>query len=525
MRVDGRMMAVTLVTGNFFQVVRVDAVMGRALGPADDERSGGNPVIVLSDRGWNRRFNRDPNVLGRTVLVAGAPFEIVGVMPAGFRGLAVGAPDFWAPLSQLAQFIPGQRGREDSVGVGIVGRLKPGLSMENARAQVAAWDANQSAAPVDRHAMNIELRPRRGTLPDPIEALAIFAPLFFAFGLILMIGCANVANLLLARGVARQREIGMRLSLGASRGRIVRQLLTENLLLAMAAAAGGYLVSRLALEGLVYWVMRTAPTDLGEINLSVPAADWRVAVFLVILAATATALFALLPALQATRIEVVRTLRGELLNNARPGRARNVLIGVQVFASALLLICAAIFLRSAIASSRYESGVRSADTVLIDVGNEPKRTALIQAIATESTITAYAALRPGLMAPAGDAFADTSAGKRSVGYKTCLPAISRCSAFPSCAGVHSRRPSGQNIPWSLSRSRSRVPSGRTVVASAKRSGSGRISRPGRGPQMKRRCRRAWLRWSASRGTCRASASATSGVQTFSCRPVLTRRRR
>jgi predicted permease len=416
-RVDGRMMAVVLVTGNFFRVVRVDAVMGRALGPADDARSGGNPVIVLSDKGWDRRFNRDPNVVGRTVLVSGAPFEIVGVMPAGFRGLAVSAPDFWAPLSQLAHFMPGARGREDSVGVGIVGRLKPGVSRENARAQLAAWDSNQSAAPVDRRAMNIELLPRRGTLPHPMEAVALFTPLFLAFGLILMIGCANVANLLLARGVARQREIGVRLSLGASRSRILRQLMTENLLLAMAAALGGYLFSRLALEGTVYWVTRAAPVDLGEINLSVPAADWRVALFLVVLATMATALFALMPALQATRIEPVRTLRGELVPHARPGRARNVLIGIQVFASALLLICAAIFLRSAIASSRYEPGLRTGDTVLIDVGNEPGRTALIQAIATESTLTAYAALRPGLMAPAGDAFADTSAGKRSVGYR------------------------------------------------------------------------------------------------------------
>jgi predicted permease len=414
-RVDGRMMAVTLVTGNFFQVLRVDAVMGRALGPADDARSGGNPVIVLSDKGWNRRFDRDPNVLGRTVLVAGAPFEIVGVMPAGFRGLTVGSPDFWAPLSQLAQFRPGERGREDSVGVEIVGRLKPGLSKENARAQLAAWDSNQSAAPDDR-AMNVELVPRRGTLPQPMEAVAIFTPLLFAFGLILMIGCANVANLLLARGVARQREIGMRLSLGASRRRIVRQLLTENLLLAMAAAAGGYLFSRLALEGMVYWVMRTAPVDLGNVNLSVPGADWRVALFLVVSAATATALFALMPALQATRIEPVRTLRGELVKDARPGRARSVLIGVQVFASALLLICAAIFLRSATASSRFESGFRTADTVLIHISDE-KRAATIQAIATESTITAYAALRPGLLDSARDAFADTGAGKTSVGYK------------------------------------------------------------------------------------------------------------
>ena len=412
------MMAVTLVTGNFFQVVGVNAVMGRALSPADDGRSGGNPVLVLSDKGWDRRFKRDPNVLGRTVLVNGAPFEIVGVMPAGFRGLQVGSPDFWAPLSQFAQFRPGLRGREGRrVGVEIVGRLKPGMSRENARAQLAAWDSNQSAAAVERRAMNIDLVPRRGTLPQPMEAVAVFTPAFFAFGLILMIGCANVANLLLARGVARQREIGVRLSLGASRRRIVRQLMTENLLLAMAAAAGGYLISRLALEGTVYWVMRVAPVDLGDVNLSVPAADWRVALFLVVAATASTALFALMPALQATRIEPVRTLRGELVKDARPGRARNALIGVQVFASALLLICAAIFLRSGIAASRFDPGLRTADTVMIDVSNEPKRAAMLQAIATDPAISAHAALRPALMIEARDAFADTGAGKTPVGYK------------------------------------------------------------------------------------------------------------
>ena len=387
LRVDGRMMAVTLVTGNFFHVVGVNPVIGRALAPVDDE-SGASPAIVLSDKGWNRRFNRDPNILGRTVLVGGTPFEIVGVMPAGFRGLEVGAADFWAPLSQLAQFQPAHRGREDSVGVEIIGRLKPGVSMESARTQIAAWDSNRQVPVGDRRAETIVLLPRRGTIPHPMEAVAVFTPLFFAFGLILMIGCANVANLLLARGVARQREIGIRLSLGASRRRIVRQLLTESSLLALAAAGGGYLIPRAALETIVYWAMRTMPVDVG-VDLNVPAADWRVAVFLVIAALAATAFFALMPALQATRVEPVRMLRGELVRDTRPGRTRNALIGIQVFASALLLICAAIFLRSAIASSRFDPGIRTADTVLIEMINEPKRAAMIQAIASESTITAY----------------------------------------------------------------------------------------------------------------------------------------
>ena len=421
-RVDGRVMAVTLVTGNFFQVVRVNPLMGRALAPADDE-SGGNPVIVLSDRGWNRHFHRDPNVLGRTVLVGGAPFEIIGVMPGGFRGLEVTGPDFWAPLPQLARFSPDNRAGDDRVGVAVIGRLKPGVSMESARAQVAAWEANRRAAAADGRADAIVLRPRRGTLPQPMEALAIFTPLFLTFGLILLIGCANVANLLLARGVARQREIGIRLSLGASRYRIVRQLMTESWLLALAAAAGGYLISRVALEGIVYWAMRTMPVGLGEpnINISVPAADWRVAAFLLVAAMAATAFFALLPALQATRIDPVRTLRGELVKDARPGRARNALIGIQVFASALLLICAAIFLRSAIASSRFDPGFRIADTVQIDIVNEPKRAAMLDAIASESTVAAYAALRPGILGQGFPAVAAVGTTRTPVAYKFVSP--------------------------------------------------------------------------------------------------------
>src|SRR6185295_4607228 len=113
LRVDGRMMRGNLVSASFFRVVRVNPIIGRALSAADDDRAGGNPVLVLSDKGWQRHFNRDRNVMGRTVFVAGAPFEIVGVMPEGFRGLEVSAPDFWAPLARVGDFVPAVRGAED----------------------------------------------------------------------------------------------------------------------------------------------------------------------------------------------------------------------------------------------------------------------------------------------------------------------------------------------------------------------------------------------------------------------------
>ena len=492
-------------------------------------------MIVLSDKGWERHFNRDPDVLGRTVLVTGAPFEIIGVMPEGFRGLEVSAPDFWAPLSRLADFRPGNRGGEDKVGVEIIGRLKPGVSMESARAQLAAWDSNQSAAAGDGRTMSIELVPRRGTVPQPLEAIALFTPLFLAFGLILLIGCANVANLLLARGVARQREIGIRLSLGASRRRIVRQLMTESVLLALAAAAGGYLISRVALEGTVYWALRTMPVDLGDVNIGVPAADWRVALFLVVAAVAATAFFALMPALQATRIEPVRTLRGELVKDARPGRARNVLIGVQVFASALLLICAAIFLRSAIASARFNPGFRTADTVLIDTVNEPKRAAMLQALAGDPTITAYAAVRPPLLAPPPRAFADTGAGKTPLAYKFVSAGYFDVLGIPIVRGrafTAAERDDHPVVIVSESIARALWPNGDGVGETFRLEPDLTFqaalpdsrSIPARGRPMKRRCRRAWSRSSASHETSPAFASPTSRMRVCFCRPASRSRR-
>ena len=396
-RLEGRLAASGLVTGNFFQVLGVQAALGRPLLPEDDEPFAGRPVIVLSHAGWRKLFRGDQGVIGRRVVINGAPYEVVGVMPDGFRGLGVTPPDYWAPLALAGQFRLASAGRENEMVLEVVGRLKPDLSLEAATAALAVWASGRTdLAP--SHPIHVSLTPRQGTLSSDGFAL-VFSPLFFAFGLILTIGCANVANLLLARGISRQREIGIRLSLGASRWRIIRQLLTESLLLALAAAAGGLLVSRLFLEGALYAVITTLPPEIAlfvnAFNLAAPAPDWRMLVFVVAGGIVSTVFFGLAPALQATRLDLVRTMRGEVTRDARPRRARHALIAVQVGASALLLICAGIFLRGAFAAATKDPGVRTSDTVRISIeGNEPRRAALLQALAAHPLVAIVAASSP-----------------------------------------------------------------------------------------------------------------------------------
>ena len=395
-RIEGRLVTGSLVSGNFFQTLGVRAVLGRALMPGDDERFSGQRVIVLSHVGWKKLFAKDPMVIGRSVRINAAAHEIVGVMPDGFRGLGILAPDYWAPLALAGQFRDAYAGTQDEILVEVIGRLKPRLSVEAATSALTTWASRRrdlTAVPAEPGV--VILRPSQGTLStDTLTALLFFSPVFFAFGLILMIGCANVANLLLARGVSRQREIGIRLSLGASRRRIIRQLLTENLLLALIAAAGGFVVARSVLEGALYLATTTVPPELLAVDLTlfVPiVTDWRVVLFLIAGATVSTAFFGLAPALYATRLELVRTMRGEVTRDAHPRRMGQRLIALQVGASALLLICAAIFLRGAAMASTVEPGLRTSDTVWVPISNEPRRAALLQAVMAEPSVAAVAA--------------------------------------------------------------------------------------------------------------------------------------
>ncbi len=274
--------------------------MGRTLLPEDDQLNAPRQAVVLSHRGWQKLFGGDETVVGRSLPVNGVPCEIVGVMPEDFRGLATLVPDYWAPLGLIGQFRRGYVGNEDGIFVdSVVGRLKHGVSVEGAAATLTAWAAGRTDLPrAGERQPVVRLTPRPGTLSaDLLTGLKAFLPMFLAFGLILMIGCANVANLLLARAVARQREIGVRLSLGASRRRIVRQLLTESLLLALASAACGFAISRGAMDVAIRLVVRSMPPEIAEgVTLSVPSADWRVVLFLVLGALVSTLFFGLLPA-------------------------------------------------------------------------------------------------------------------------------------------------------------------------------------------------------------------------------------
>jgi predicted permease len=419
--IDGQRMEGPLVTGNFFHLLGVGAVRGRALTPSDDQ-PGAPPAIVLSYRAWLHRFGADPNILTRTILLNGAQAHVVGVMPESFRGLTVFPPDYWAPLSLFDQVNPAQRG--NGARVAIIGRLKPDLTPEQALAQLVVWDSRRDATPAARRAdgtaPRLVLEPRQGTVPLSADVAVMFTPLFFAFGLILIIGWANVANLLLARAVARQREIGIRLAVGASRRRIIMQLLTESLVLSLVSAGLAFGISRLVLNATIYALTSTWDSGFGDLRVEVPPADWRIAMFLIAGAMVSTLFFALAPAIRATRLELVRAMRGEVAGDAQPGRARHALVALQVTGSALLLICAAVFLRSAWAAAAFDPGFNTNDTINVNILNEDKRGTILEVVRSEPSIGLVAASWPGVLG-GRSGFAEGASGRSAVTYQYVSP--------------------------------------------------------------------------------------------------------
>jgi len=223
----------------------------------------------------------------------------------------------------------------------------------------------------------------------------VLAPIVVAFGLVLVIACANVANMMLARAMSRQREIGIRLSLGASRSRIIRQLLTESVLLALPAAVAAFVISSLTVDLCLRAMFATLPPQATEyIRLLPLPSDLRVWGFSVAAGVLSALLFGLAPAVQSTRANLVQTARGDFMYDVRPARARNTLVIVQIAASALLLICAAVLLRGATGFARVNTGLRMHGVVDIEI-QEKSRMRVLAALADEPVVLNVAGMTPG----------------------------------------------------------------------------------------------------------------------------------
>lgn len=371
-----------LVSGNYFQVFGVPMALGRGLLP-DDDRPDAARAAVISERYWQQEFGRDAGVLTRTLRVRGEPYAIVGVVDGRFTGMMpLLAPELWIPLTHVAdvqpagiqESVPSPTGtnkleRRGDRWLFAKARLKPGVSVDAARANMDVVATQlRTAHPATNKDRRVVLKPAAETRvhPDGDGMLRwILSGTMAAVGLLLLIACANVAGMLLARSAGRQREIGIRLAIGASRWRIVRQLLAESFVL----GAGGLAIG----VALAFWLTRVLTT----INLPIPVpivldlrVDWRVLAFAAV-AAGATALAAgLAPAARAARFDLVADLKGGAPTSRVAGRRwtlRDGLVVAQIAVTVLLLVSAGLMLRSLNASQRANVGFRTSGLAMVSL--------------------------------------------------------------------------------------------------------------------------------------------------------------
>jgi predicted permease len=351
------------VSGNYFEMLRPRVRLGRTLAPFDTRTPGSAPVAVLSDQGWAMLFDRDPHVLGRQIDLNGQAFEVVGVMRPEFSGMDDSPLDVWVPLTmyptvsghdiydatQPQRLTAFARLRADVTPAQAGQALTPFMARAAGRAQPGRAIKAEDVRP--------ELRLRATPNPLTAELVAMLLPIFAAFGLVLVAACANVSNVMLARAMARQREMGIRLSIGASRGRIVRQLLTEALLLSACAGLAGLALAAFLLQAGRRLFFATLPGSLADLITVVPLEiDTRVFLFALGIAAATTLFFALLPALQATRLTLTDALRGQSASGVRNGLLRDLLVAGQVTVSLVLLITAATLVRNGVSIAATDLG-------------------------------------------------------------------------------------------------------------------------------------------------------------------------
>jgi len=379
---DGKYAEMTtggIVSGNYFDVLGTPMALGRGFRPEEDEALDRNPVLVLGYSLWQRRFAGDSNIIGRRLELNRTPFTVIGVAAPGFIGVYGGIrQDYWVPL-HMARALDSEHNDRLANGswIQIMGRVKPGVTLAAIQSELDVLSAQirRDYRKDDREYRAVAYplhRAQRGYHSGIFQMVQILA---VAVGIVLLLACLNVANLLIARATDRAREISVRLSLGASRGRIVRQLFTESLVLAALSGAAGLLIA--------YWT-RSVPTMLSGsgyelyLNLGI---DWTVIGFLFAVSLAASVVFGLLPAIETTRLNLVDALK-EGAGSVTAGRRRHLwrssLVVGQVALSMAALVCAAFFTQHLVKILRTDLGfkpqnVLTAETDLFAAGVNESR--------------------------------------------------------------------------------------------------------------------------------------------------------
>ncbi len=340
-----------LVTSNYFDVLEVKPILGRGFLPEENRAQDSNPVVVLGHNLWQRMFNSDQSIVGKTIYMNGSRFTVIGVAPEKFEGVKFAIrQDFWVPLMMQAKFNGGLKEWETQRGwqnLALLGRLKPGVTAKQAEADLNII-AGQLAQlyPKTNADTKVQVVPQTDGRFGDIAHLFRFMSLIalIVSGLVLLVACANVANLMLARGNARAKEIGIRVAIGAGRFQIVRQLLTESILLALIGGTLGW--------GFAYWgtdlIHASIPPLPYPINLDV-SPDLSVFKWMVAVSFLTGVVFGLAPAVLASRPDLVAVLKGvtgQTKRGVNHWNLRSLLVVAQVAISILVLICAGLFLRS-----------------------------------------------------------------------------------------------------------------------------------------------------------------------------------
>jgi predicted permease len=396
---------VQTVTANYFDVLGVPMALGRSFG-ADESRPGGPATVVLGQSLWRTRYGGDPAIVGTTIRLGGTPLTVIGVAPPDFGGLIpLLSPDFYVPVETSEQFSGVDLVERGDRGLLAVARLADGASLDQAREQLAVVSADlfrrfpERWDDVTGQPRRVSVLPaNRSFVPPQIRgpATAFAAVLMAVVAAVLLICCANIANLLLLRATVREREVGVRVALGAGRGRLLAQLLTESMVLAVGGAALGVLLAYVGTRALAGVQL---PVGL-ETQLNVTP-DPTVLAFAVVVSVAAALAFGLAPALIATRRSVTASIRGQGsatgFGSVKLG-LRGVLAGGQITIAVVLLVMAGLLLRSLSSAQRLDPGFRMTDMLFVDLEQDARTTPAEQRLAFHRALRERALALPGVRA-------------------------------------------------------------------------------------------------------------------------------